>query len=190
MIEQHASEPGFVGRERELELLDTRLREASSGRSRFLVLLGEAGIGKTRTAEEFVGRAGLPDGRVVWGRAPEQVGAPSYWPWARAIDEYAAAADAGALREELADDGPVLAHLVPGVRARLPEIAPAALDGSDVQARFRVLDAVAAFLRRAARQIPPPLVLGDLPRAAEAPPPPLPLVVRRPPRARPPPLPP
>ena len=78
MIEpRHASEPGFVGRERELELMEARLRDASSGRPRFLVLLGEAGIGKTRTAEEFIGRAGLPDGRVVWGRAPELVGAPS-----------------------------------------------------------------------------------------------------------------
>ncbi len=169
MIEpRHASEPGFVGRERELELLEARLRDASSGRPRFLVLLGEAGIGKTRTAEEFIGRAGLPDGRVVWGRAPEQIGAPSYWPWARAIDEYAAAAEVEALREQLADDGPVLAHLVPGVRTRLPEIAPAALDGSDVQARFRVLDAVAGFLRRATRRAPLLVVLEDLHWADEA----------------------
>ena len=82
MVElRHASEPAFVGRARELELLEARLRDAAVGRAHFLVLLGEAGIGKTRTAEEVIARAGLPDGRVVWGRAPEQVGAPSYWPW-------------------------------------------------------------------------------------------------------------
>ena len=162
MIEpRDATEPAFVGRERELALLEARLRDANQGRARFLVLAGEAGIGKTRTAEELIARAGLPGNRVVWGRAPEQVGAPSYWPWARAIDEYASAAQAETLRDELADDGPVLAHLVPGLRTRLPQIAPVALDGSDVQARFRVLDAVAGFLQRATRRAPLIVVLED-----------------------------
>jgi AAA ATPase domain len=169
MIEpRQVSEPAFVGRERELEILEARLRDASLGRARFLVLAGEAGIGKTRTAEELVARAGLPGNRVVWGRAPEQAGAPSYWPWARAIDEYASAAEVEALREELAEDGPVLAHLVPGLRTRLPEIAPVALHGSDVQARFRVLDAVAGFLQRATRRAPLIVVLEDVHWADEA----------------------
>src|SRR5262249_9516719 len=111
----------FVGRERELEVLTAGLRDARGGRTRFLVVTGDAGIGKTRTVEELVRHAELPAGRVLWGRAPEQTGAPSYWPWIRALEGYAANAN-GALREEMGSDAPVLAYLVPARRLRCPAI--------------------------------------------------------------------
>ena len=117
-------EPLFVGRDRELGVLAAGLRDARGGRARFIVVTGDAGIGKTRTVEEFVRQAALPAGRVLWGRAPEQAGAPSYWPWVRAFEEYVAAADALALREEVGADGPLLAHLVPSLRTRCPDIEP------------------------------------------------------------------
>src|SRR5262249_4476108 len=95
----------FVGRERELEVLVGGLRDARAGRARFVLVSGDAGIGKTRIVEELVRRADLPPGRVLWGRAPEQTGAPSYWPWIRALESYAAEAN-GALREEMGPDAP------------------------------------------------------------------------------------
>jgi hypothetical protein len=46
----------------------------------FLLIGGEAGIGKTRVAEELVGEARAWEVRVVWGRCHEGEGAPAYWP--------------------------------------------------------------------------------------------------------------
>jgi AAA ATPase domain len=56
--------PPFIGREAELAVLVAGLDDARAGRGRFVALVGEAGIGKTRTLEEFVARAGLPDERI------------------------------------------------------------------------------------------------------------------------------
>ncbi len=158
----------FVGRERELELLAAGLRDARAGRARFLVVTGDAGIGKTRMVEELVRHAELPAGRVLWGRAPEQTGAPSYRPWVRAIEEYVAGADGSALREDLGADAPLLAHLVPSVRSRCPDVEAVAPGGGDAAARFELLDAVTSFIRRAATREPLLLVLEDLHWADEA----------------------
>ncbi len=157
----------FVGRERELEMLTAGLRDARAGRTRFLVVTGDAGIGKTRTVEELVRHAELPAGRILWGRAPEQTGAPSYWPWIRALEDYASGADASALREELGTDAPVLAHLVPALRSRCPDVEPVP-PGGGAEARFKLLDAVTSFVRRAAAHEPLLLVLEDLHWADEA----------------------
>lgn len=43
----------FVGREQEVELLKTAFEEAATGHGRLVMLVGEPGIGKTRTAEEL-----------------------------------------------------------------------------------------------------------------------------------------
>src|SRR5262245_62882397 len=140
----------FVGRDHDLAILTSGLRDACAGRTRFLVVTGDAGIGKTRMVEELVRHAELSAGRVLWGRAPEQAGAPSYWPWTRAIEAYVAGADAGALREQLGAEASMLAHLVPAVRVGCPDVEPAPPSGAGAEARFRLLDAVASFLRRAA----------------------------------------
>ena len=156
----------FVGRERELDALSSAMRDASSGRARLLVVTGDAGIGKTRLVEESIGRAALPARRVVWGRAPEQPGAPAYWPWIRAVDDYVSRTDAATLRAALGADGPVIAHLVPGLRSRAPDIDP--LPAADAESPFHLLDAVASFLRRAAEHEPLVVVLEDIHWADEA----------------------
>src|SRR5262245_20988571 len=53
-----------------------------------VVLAGEAGIGKTRLAQELSERArgrGIP---VHWGRCLEAGGAPALWPWAQVLDSF------------------------------------------------------------------------------------------------------
>src|SRR5262249_60556242 len=92
-----------------------------------LALVGDAGIGKTRTVEEFVRRVDLPAGRVLWGRCQEQPGAPTYWPWVRAIRDYTAAHDADTVREHMAGGVPALPAIVPppGGRGPPPDPPPA-----------------------------------------------------------------
>ena len=47
----------FVGRAQELELLDVRLRAALDAECQVVRLAGEPGVGKSRLAEELVGRS-------------------------------------------------------------------------------------------------------------------------------------
>jgi MoxR-like ATPase len=49
----------FVGRQKEMGELKAALEDALSGRGRMVTLVGEPGIGKTRTAQELVTYAGL-----------------------------------------------------------------------------------------------------------------------------------
>ena len=71
----------FVGRQREMGELKACLEDALSGRGRLVTLVGEPGIGKTRTAQELATYAGLRGAQVLWGRCYEEQGVPPYWPW-------------------------------------------------------------------------------------------------------------
>ncbi len=70
-------EAPFLGRDTEFGTLVGRLLDAVDGRQpRTVVVAGEAGVGKTRLAQELAHFAGeLPGARVLWGRcAPYGVG--------------------------------------------------------------------------------------------------------------------
>ena len=84
MVESHpAHDSGriFVGRHREMVELTAALNDALTGHGRMVVLAGEPGIGKTRTAEELAVLAETRGAQVLWGRCYEEQGAPPYWPW-------------------------------------------------------------------------------------------------------------
>lgn len=76
---------GIVGRGRELGALRGWLDDARGGRGRLVVCGGEAGIGKTRLAQEFAGMALAAGTAVAWGRCVEGEGAPAYWPWRQVL---------------------------------------------------------------------------------------------------------
>ena len=71
----------FVGRQQELADLRAALEDALSGHGRLVVLAGEPGIGKTRTAQELASHAEALGAQVLWGRCYDGEGAPPYWPW-------------------------------------------------------------------------------------------------------------
>ncbi len=72
---------GFVGRDYELAAFSAALEGVFAGRGELLLLSGEPGIGKTRTARMFADIAMRRDALVLWGSCNEQPGAPAYWPW-------------------------------------------------------------------------------------------------------------
>ena len=157
----------FVGRARTLERLEGALAAALGGRGRVVLLAGEPGIGKTRTADELARVARERGAEVVIGRCFEGEGAPAFWPWLQLLRELVAGATPERLRQALGPDAAELAQLVPELRARLPALPPPASIAGE-QARFRLFDALTGFLRRRAQQGPLLLVLDDLHWADEA----------------------
>ncbi len=71
----------FVGRRSELGLLEAALQDAHHERTRFVLISGEAGIGKTRLAMELSAIAEASGARVSWGRCWDGEGSPAYWPF-------------------------------------------------------------------------------------------------------------
>jgi tetratricopeptide (TPR) repeat protein len=65
----------FVGREREMEALQARWEQGVQGRGGMIIISGEAGVGKTRLAEEFTAVVRRRGGMVARGRCfePERV---------------------------------------------------------------------------------------------------------------------
>lgn len=74
----------FVGRTREIDELSRALASAEAGAGRLVLITGDAGIGKTRLAEQVAQEAELRGARVIVGRCHEGEGAPSYWQIGRA----------------------------------------------------------------------------------------------------------
>jgi class 3 adenylate cyclase/tetratricopeptide (TPR) repeat protein len=154
-------ESAFVGREAELDRLDAALEDALAGQGRLVLVGGEPGIGKTRIAEQLVTRARARGVRGVWGRCFEGEGAPAYWPWIQLLRAYAATRPTAALRAELGPGASEVAQLLPEVADVVPDLEPP-LSLDPETARFRLFDAVASFLRRAARESSLVVVLDDL----------------------------
>jgi class 3 adenylate cyclase len=151
----------FVGREKEMDELRAGLEDALSGRGRLIMLVGEPGIGKTRTSEEFATYASLRNTQALWGRCYEGEGAPAYWPWVQVIRSYVHNRDAKELMSEMGPGAADIAQVVSEVRERLPGLpTPPALEPE--QARFRLFDSTTTFLKNAGSRQPIVIVLDDL----------------------------
>ncbi|MCI0441422.1 MAG: AAA family ATPase, partial [Chloroflexi bacterium] len=165
-----AERGAFIGRQLELDGLRAALDAARAGRGKLVMLAGEPGIGKTRIAQELSAIAERSGARALWGRCYEGQGAPPYWPWAQIIRAYARECDAERLRQEMGVGAADIAEIVPDAREWLGDIAPsprfesqvAGLSNSSEQARFRLFDSVAVFLKSASRSQPLVLVLDNL----------------------------
>jgi DNA-binding CsgD family transcriptional regulator len=154
----------FVGRHTELQTLQLALQRAIAGQPGLSLLAGEPGIGKTRTAQEMIAFAAQHQVLALWGRCPEEDGAPPYWPWVQLMRRWIALHDAEALANVFAAASP-LASLDPQFARHLPTPAAEPATADPAQARFRLFDAVAGFWQRAAARQPLLLVLDDLHRA-------------------------
>ena len=151
----------FVGREKEMDELRAGLEDSLSGRGRLMMLVGEPGIGKTRTSEEFATYARLRNVQVLWGRCYEGEGAPAYWPWVQIIRSYAHDKEPKELMSEMGPGAADIAQVVSEVKERLPGLpAPPALEPD--QARFRLFDSITTFLKNASKDKPMMVVLDDM----------------------------
>ncbi len=151
----------FVGRRDEIARLEQLLQRAKSGKGGLAMLVGEPGIGKTRTLEEFAANAREQGAVVLWGSCYEGDWEPPFCPFVEAIRDYAKQCDPGELEKDLGLYGGAIAKLVPELRERIPSLPePAPLQPNEE--RHRLLDAVTQFLVTTAQRAPLALVLDDL----------------------------
>ena len=125
-----------------------------------MLLVGEAGIGKTAVVEEAVSRAAAAGATVLTGRAEPDEGAPAYWPWLRLLEGGAGRASpelldmrGGAGRVRRRRPVPGGAADRPGARRRRPARARpggSALGGSGVGRRCSACCAPRSATGRAA----------------------------------------
>src|SRR5215471_1764238 len=155
----------FVGREREQAVLLNAWQRAQAGAATYVLVHGEAGVGKTRLVDEIGGRVRADGAWVLRGRCWDLGGAPAYWPWIQAfgalIDEAGEATLAPLLQEIDPALLPALLRLLPRLRAFLPPPL-AREDVGREAAEERLWHAVPALLRRLSTWRPLLLVLDDL----------------------------
>ena len=149
----------FVGRDELLTELRSVLASTRHGVGSTVLLAGEPGVGKTRTAETVAAEAERTSLRAVFGRCVEVDGAPAFHPWVQALG---ALVDAlGEIpAEDLGPGAPELAKLLPRLG-----LHPESSTSDPKAARFLLFDAVARLVRIASAEVPLLLVLDDLHRA-------------------------
>ena len=151
----------FVGRQQEMAVLEAALNDALSGQGRLVMLAGEPGIGKTRTAQELTSLAETLGAQVLWGRCYEEAGVPPYWPWIQSLRSYIQQRDPDGLRSEMGAGAADIAEVIPDVREKLPDL-PSPPTMEPEQARFRLYESITGFLRNATLSRPIMMVLDDL----------------------------
>jgi DNA-binding NarL/FixJ family response regulator len=134
----------LIERESEREWLEAVLMESLEGPGSLVLLAGEAGVGKTRFAEEVVESA---DARFLRGTSGP--GAPAYGPVTAALRGYMRAVPGG-----LSGCGPLRSHLA----LLLPELGEA-IEESD---RATLFEAIRCGLAAVADEGPAVVLLDDL----------------------------
>jgi predicted ATPase/class 3 adenylate cyclase len=153
----------FVGRDGELERLGQLWKEAVACEMRVALLAGEPGVGKTRLAAELARRVHDEGATVLAGRCDEDLGVP-YQPFVEALRHFVD--HVPDLTGRLGRYGGELVRVVPELAERVPELA-APLRSDPETERYRLFDAVAAWLVAASAEEPLLLVLDDLQWAAK-----------------------
>ena len=77
----------MVGRDREVARVTFFLDDALAGRGRLVLCTGEAGVGKTRLAEEAAALAAARGVPVAWARAADRGSSPPYGLWRLVLEE-------------------------------------------------------------------------------------------------------
>ena len=150
----------LVGRHEEFGTLVSEYHAASMGQTRVAVFLGEAGIGKTRLAEDFHAWARVREADVLKGVAMEGAGLP-YGPVVEAIRPR--------IERERAPDDLLedvwlseLCRLLPELKERYPDLPSPTSSGERETAKGALFEAIARLVGTLASRAPVVLFLDDL----------------------------
>jgi len=149
----------LVGRAGAFRQVVGSFQRARVGQAQAMLLVGEAGIGKTRLATALVAWARAQGAQVMVGHALEMGGRLPYQPLVEALRERLEAENAP---EDLLEDLWLaeLARLLPELRVRYPDLPVPTENG--LSAKGRLFEAVARLFDALARRAPLVLLLEDL----------------------------
>jgi len=155
----------LVGRQASFSHLVGSFQQARGGQPQAVLVVGEAGIGKTRLAREWVAWATAQGALVLAGQAFEMGGRLPYQPLVEALRPRLEAENAP---EDLLEDLWLaeLSRLLPELRVRYPDLPTPTED--ELTAKGRLFEAVARLLDALARSGPLVLLLDDLQWVDEA----------------------
>jgi len=150
----------FVGREDQLQRLRSTWLEAGMGQRRLALLVGEAGVGKTRLAAQFAAEIHSAGAAVLYGRCDEEP-LRSYQPFIEAL-RHELRHGALLADPDAAQDLAELARILPEARTAVAgNGAPPPAQDPDTE-RYRLFEAAASLVHRATRRAPLLLVVDDL----------------------------
>jgi serine/threonine protein kinase/ABC-type transport system substrate-binding protein len=166
---QRPAKSAFVGREKEFGQLQRRLNAAIQGECQFVVVGGEAGIGKSRLLEEMETLANARKIRVLHGRFVEQDQSFPYQGFCDAIQEFFRTKTASSPSLDFSDLATDLVSLFPMLR-QIHEIG-SAVSGETMtgtvelrkpEDRTRIFELLAGTLIRISEGKPLIVLLEDL----------------------------
>ncbi len=155
--------PLFVGRETEFQDLQTLWDESRSGRGRLVLVSGEAGIGKSRLAEELAQYVRQRGGGVLGGRCYEHEYSLPYGPLTDLLRMALPAGGQSVLTRLPPWQVDMLAYLLPELSSRSP---PLLFPGERQQER--VFETLTSFLLELAHYNPLLVILEDLHWASDS----------------------
>jgi len=159
----------FAGRAADLDAVLASWKRVLGGERCGVLIAGEPGIGKTRLATEVGRRVHARGANVIYGRCDDEMGVP-FQPFVEALQQFLAHHTQPpfreSLRERLGRYAGELIRLAPEIAGLVPGLAPPLHSDPETE-RYRLFDAVAAWLATAARERPLLLVLDDLHWAAK-----------------------
>ena len=156
----------LTGRDGEIGSLRAAWGRAASGQPGLVMIVGEAGIGKTALAEFIAAEAAADGGTVLRTRCYETERSLFLQPIVEAITPVVATTPASVLRDLLGEHATAAASLLPEVAAILGPPPP--WRGSVEIERRRAFEAVRAFLRGLAARNPVLLLVDDLQYAGQS----------------------
>lgn len=150
----------LVGREDQLRVLMNAMSRAQLGCGGVVLISGEAGIGKSRLAEEVAAEAERNDCPVAWGRSYEREGAPPYWPWMQVAEDLLRQTDPDLCSGALAGRAGALRPLLSETEGLAEDTAATRSDSPS--ARFALFEAMTGFLVKLAEAGLLVVILEDL----------------------------
>ena len=159
--EWYANAPSFegslVGRDREWNALMHAWRAAAAGKGRVALIEGDAGVGKSRLAEDLIRWVSANGGTVLRGRAYDVRGGA---PFGTIIEALRSGIDAPGLAGTDPQWLAEVARVVPELRVRFPALAnvsaPTSADG------WRLFEGIAQLLIALTEESPVAVVVDDL----------------------------
>ena len=153
-MSRRVSSPELVGRADALSALEAALDRAAAEEPCLAVLLGEAGVGKTRLARELARRS--TGSLVLWGDCvPVGAGELPYGPVVAALRGLTQDLDEGQLERALGTGRSELARL-------LPELGDAPADEATPASQTRLFELLLGLFHRLGQEAPVLLVIEDV----------------------------